>query len=219
MESKALDKSIAMEPVTFLETPQMIAFFASQKSRGLSTFRLPEVRPISTFPMKQLEYLENAWVIFSRLSREIFQSEDDSSVVITSKTDTCIKRKISLSKSFQNHCLSSYAQVFYHFFLVVVLLKGVQRLLEKRETQQISTPIRIRSRIFVTRHAVTSRYCFAHFQKWQWAWGSFSLTIYGELASRLLNFFHAAYLKSLRNRCLLFILSHTGRLPEEKLRN
>ena len=64
MESKALDKSIAMEPVTFLETPQMIAFFASQKSRGLSTFRLPEVRPICTFPMKQLEYLENAWVIF-----------------------------------------------------------------------------------------------------------------------------------------------------------
>ena len=47
--------------------------------------------------------------------------------------------------------------VLYHFLFVVVLLKGEQRLLEKREIQQISTPTRI--------HAVTSRYCFTHFQK------------------------------------------------------
>ena len=50
---------------------------------------------------------------------------------------------------------------------MVVFLKGGQRLQKKRETQQVSTPIRIRSRIFLTRHAVTSRYCFAHFQKWK----------------------------------------------------
>ena len=72
----------------------------------------------------------------------------------------------SLSPTFQIHCSSSYAQVVYHFLFVVVLLKGEQRLLEKRETQRISTPIRIRSRIFLTRH-VTSRYCFTHFQKWK----------------------------------------------------
>ena len=37
-----------------------------------------------------------------------------------------------------------------------------KRLLEKRETQQISKPIRIRSMICQTRHAVTSRFCLNH---------------------------------------------------------
>ena len=83
------------------------------------------------------------------------------------KIYTYIKRKISLSLTFQIHCSSSQAQVFYHFFFVVVLLKREQRLLEKRQTQQISMPIQIRWRIFLTPHAVTSRYCFAHFQKWK----------------------------------------------------
>ena len=58
-------------------------------------------------------------------------------------------------------------QAFYRFFFVVVLQKGELRLLEKPKTQQISTPIRIRSRIFLTLHAVTSRYCFARFRKWK----------------------------------------------------
>ena len=56
---------------------------------------------------------------------------------------------------------------FYRFFFVVLLRKGEQRLLEKRETQQISTPIRIRSRIFLTamlwRHAIVSHIS----QKWK----------------------------------------------------
>ena len=37
----------------------------------------------------------------------------------------------------------------------------------KRETQRVSKPIRIRSGIYLARHIVTSRYCFAHFQKWK----------------------------------------------------
>ena len=35
------------------------------------------------------------------------------------------------------------------------------------KTQLISIPIRIHSRIFLTRHAVTALHCFAHFQKWK----------------------------------------------------
>ena len=93
-----------------------------------STRRLPEVRPISTFLMKKLEYLENAQRIFLRpenfFSRETFQSEDDDN------TQNC-----SLSLTFKIHCSSTYAQAFYHFFFVVVLQKGEQRPLEKRETQ------------------------------------------------------------------------------------
>ena len=75
-----------------------------------------------------------------------------------------IQRKISLSRTFQIHRSSSYVQVFYHFFFVIVLL------LEKRETQQISMPIRNRSNIFLTLHSVTSCYCSAHFQKWKKLW-------------------------------------------------
>ena len=44
-----------------------------------------------------------------------------------------IKRKISPSLTFQIHGLSSFAQVFYHFIFVVVLLNSKQRLPEKRE--------------------------------------------------------------------------------------
>ena len=84
--------------------------------------------------------------------------------------DTYIKRKISLSLTFLIHCSSPYAQVFYRFFFVVLLRKGEQRLLEKRETQQILTPIWIRSRIFLTRHAMTSRYCVAYFTKVEKFW-------------------------------------------------
>ena len=121
--------------------------------------RLPEVRPVSTLHVKTLEYLENF------LTPENILHERYSKVKMISriprKIDTYIKRKISLSLTFQIHCSSPYTQAFY----VVVLQKGEQRLLQKCETQQISTPIRIRSRIFLTRHAVTSRYCFAHFQR------------------------------------------------------
>ena len=47
------------------------------------------------------------------------------------KIDTYIKRKISLSLTFQIHHSSLYAQAFHRFFVVVVLQKGEQRLLEK----------------------------------------------------------------------------------------
>ena len=43
--------------------------------------------------------------------------------------------------------------------------KGEQRLLKKRETEQISTRIQICWMTFLTRHAVTSRYRLAHLQK------------------------------------------------------
>ena len=61
------------------------------------------------------------------------------------------------------------AKVFHHFLFIVLLIKNEQRLLEKREKIKTdnSTPIRIPSRTFLTRHALTSRYCFTHFQKWK----------------------------------------------------
>ena len=110
-----------------------------------------------------------SFYVLKKFSRDILQSEDDSSIVITSlsKINTYITRKILLSKTFQIHCPSSFSKVFYYFFFVAVLLKGEQRLLKKRETQQISTPIRIRSNIFLIRHAVMSCYYFAHFQDWK----------------------------------------------------
>ena len=78
--------------------------------------RLPEERPISTFHMKQPEYLESVQRIFLRpedFLREIFQI--DTSIEITRKIDTYIKRQISLSPTFQIHRSSSYAQVVYYF--------------------------------------------------------------------------------------------------------
>ena len=57
------------------------------------------------------------------------------SIEITRKIDTNIKRKTEKYRlTFQIFRSSSYAQVFYHFLFVVVLLKGEQRLLEKRKT-------------------------------------------------------------------------------------
>lgn len=83
-----------------------------------------------------------------------FKSEDDSLHEITSKIDSYIERKLSLSLIFRHHCLPSYAQVFYHFFFLIVSLNDWQRLLQKRETRQIFMPTRIRSRIFQSRHVV-----------------------------------------------------------------
>ena len=83
-----------------------------------------------------------------------FKSEDDSLHEIASKIDSYIERKLLLSLIFCHHCLPSYAQVFYHFFFLIVSLKGWQRLLQKRETRQIFMPTRIRSRIFQSRHVV-----------------------------------------------------------------
>ena len=62
--------------------------------------RLPEVWPISTFHMKQLEYLENVQRIALR-PEKIFHERYIkvrmvSLIVITRKIDTCIKRKILL---------------------------------------------------------------------------------------------------------------------------
>ena len=71
-----------------------------------------------------------------KFSQEIFQSEDDSSIIITSKIDTK-ENKISLSKTFQIQCSSSYAHVFYHFFVT----KRQAKTTKKSKTQQISTPI------------------------------------------------------------------------------
>lgn len=82
------------------------------------------------------------------------QSEDDSRIVITSKIDTYVKRKILLSQTFQIHCPSSYSKIFNTSSSLLCYLKGEQRLLENREKQQISTPIRTRSRIFLIRHTV-----------------------------------------------------------------
>ena len=144
--------------VIFLQT------IASQKNPAA---RLPEVRPICTFHMKKLEeYLENVQWIFLRPEKFFHERYSKVKMII----DTYIKRKISLSLTFLIHCSSPYAQVFYRFFFVVLLRKGEQRLLEKRETQQISTPIRIRSRIFLTLHAMTSRYCVAYFTKVEKLW-------------------------------------------------
>ena len=137
--------------------------FYTKKSRGPSTRGAAHLHFSHETTRISRECPEDCFKTWKNVSREIFQSEDGSSIVITSKIDTCIERKILLSKTFQIHCSSSYAQVFYYFSFVVVLPKGGQRLLERHETLQISSPIGIRSRIFLTRHAVTSSYCFAHF--------------------------------------------------------
>ena len=80
-----------------------------------------------------------------------------------------MKRKISLCLTFGIHCHSSpYAQAFYCFFSIrCFVTKRRAKTVGKRETQQNSMPIRIRLRIFLIRHVVTARYCFAHFQKWK----------------------------------------------------
>ena len=88
------------------------------------------------------------------------------SIEIT-QIDTNIKRKTEKYRlTFQIFRSSSYAQVFYHFLFVAVLLKGEQRLLEKRKTTDFhanSNPLED----ILTRHAMTSSYCFTHFQKWK----------------------------------------------------
>ena len=121
--------------------------------------RSRELWPISTSHTKQLEYLEKVLSLFfpipvKSIKGRYFKSEDDSLHEIASKIDSYIERKLSLSLIFCHHCLPSYAQVFYHFFFLIVSLNDWQRLLQKRETRQIFMPTRIRSRIFQSRHVV-----------------------------------------------------------------
>ena len=78
------------------------------------------------------EYLENVQWIFLRPENFFHERYSKVKMII----DTYIKRKISLSLTFLIHCSSPHAQVFYRFFFVVLLRKGEQRLLEKRETQR-----------------------------------------------------------------------------------
>ena len=67
-------------------------------------------RPVSTLNMKKLEYLDNYFKTGKHFSREIFQREDDNKKQNSPKIDTYIKRKISLSLTFQIHFLSPYAE-------------------------------------------------------------------------------------------------------------
>ena len=118
--------------------------FYTKKSRGPSTRSVAHLHFSRETTRISRECPEDCFKTGKNFPRETFQSEDGSSIAITSKIDKCIKRKILLSKTFQIHCSSSYAQVFHYFFFVVVLPKGGQRLLERHETQQISSPIGIR---------------------------------------------------------------------------
>ena len=60
--------------------------------------------------MKKLEYLGNYFKTGKHFSREIFQSEDDNKKQNSPQIDTYIKRKISLSLTFQIHFLSPYVE-------------------------------------------------------------------------------------------------------------
>ena len=140
-------------------------------SRKTLVARLTELWPISMFHMKQLENLENIQRIFLRTEKIFHERYSKRKMIYCSKEHVKLtqymKRKISPSLIFQIHGSSSFAQVFYHFIFVVVLLNSKQRLPEKRETQQVSMPIRIDLRMLLTCHNVMSSYCFTRVQKWK----------------------------------------------------
>ena len=70
-----------------------------------------------------------------KFSQEIFQSEDKNNTQNCPKIDTYIKRKISLSVTFQIHCSSPYAQALYRFSSVVVLQKRRAKAAQKNAKQ------------------------------------------------------------------------------------
>ena len=98
-------------------------------------------------------------------SRELFQSEDDKIGKIARKLTRTSKEKSRgfsdiLNPLFITLCTSL---LYYPFVFVVVLQKGEQDCWKNAKHNRFQHSLIT----FPTRHAVTSRYCFAHFQKWK----------------------------------------------------
>ena len=127
----------------------LLQTIASQKYPAT---RLPEERThlLSSHEKARIsrECSEDFLKTWKNFSREIFQSEDFNNKQNCPKIDTYIKKKISLSLTFQIHSSSPHAQAFYRFFFVVVSQKAGRDCWKNR------------SMIFLTSRAVTSRYCF-----------------------------------------------------------
>ena len=133
--------------------------------------RLPEVRPISTFHstfhIKQLEYLENVQRIFVRPAKIFHWSYSKGKMIITRK----IAQKLTRTSKEKSRFLWYFKSIVHRPMHKPSTISSSSLCYKKasKECWKNAKHYRFqpRLRIFLTRQAVTSHYCFAHFQKWK----------------------------------------------------